>query len=288
MRLLHWWLILPSLLAAGEAPPWTEHPLDSTPAPYGYLQWLPPAAPAPADGRHPLVLFLHGLGELGDSTTQLAKVAGGPFPQIRRGNRIFTEQSAICIAPQGLKADKWWKVDKLVALVEHLTKTLPLDPQRLYVTGLSMGGGATWDLALRLPDRFAAIVPICGASAPGKRPLAPIAGLPVWAHHAAGDQTVKYPVTTRLWIEGLLAAQQSAWQDPADPAQAGTAWLTDRTWNWSVGVPGTGPRRDEVLPDTARLLLTVYPDKSHDSWSRTYDNPAVWRWLFAQRRPTSP
>src|SRR5205085_2048760 len=72
---------------------------------------------------------------------------------------------------------------------EEIVAQYQVDPQRIYLTGLSMGGGGTWALAAAYPERFAAIVPICGAggaAADAKR----LKDLPTWVFHGAKDRTV--------------------------------------------------------------------------------------------------
>lgn len=271
-------------LAAGEA--YTVHPLGETTAPYGYLEHLPADYQAKARARHPLVFFLHGLGELGDSTAHdLPRVAGhGPLKLIAAHDplaAVFEQQSAIVIAPQGLKSDGWWRTEKLVATLWAITARHAIDPDRIYITGLSMGGGGTWALATAMPERIAAIAPVCGAAKPGD--VAKLRGLPIWAHHAIGDPTVRFSEHTQAWFDAILA---DLGQAPAGGVMAGyqhgdqpwTGALLRAGWQWR---PGTVPPEGK---DPPALRLTVYPDASHDCWTRAYENPLLWSWLFAQSR----
>lgn len=273
-------VVLSAALTAAD--PYTKHPLGSTPAPYGYLQHLPPKM---AKGKHyPLVFFLHGLGELGDSSTQLDAVAkNGPFRHLAKNDAIakrIDQEGAILIGPQGIKADKWWQTPKLIQTLDHVCQTLPVDPDRVYVTGLSMGGGGTWALITAKAPMIAAAIPVCPAAKAGK--VDPIKDLPIWAHHAIGDGVVKFPENTQGWFDALLAARGAK---PAGGVLDGYtrndqpqfASLLASGWAWQSGTSPT--------PATAStLMLTVYPDQSHDSWGRAYSNPIVWDWLFAQKR----
>ena len=275
-----------SHLIGGEV--YTSHPLGSTPAPYGYLEYLPPTYKAKGKQKFPLILFLHGLGELGDSNKELDRVSGhGPLKHLKQNDQIaklIIAQSAIVIAPQGLKADGWWRTEKLTATLAEIIKQHPIDPNRIYVTGLSMGGGGTWAVATAVPDLVAAIVPICGAARVGD--YVKLRGMPIWAHHAIGDGVVKFPDNTQTWFEALV---KDAGALPAGGVMTGytqndknwLATLTPKGWAWqeNVTLPTPGPKG--ALPP---LLLSVYPDGSHDSWSRTYENAAVWEWLFRQSR----
>lgn len=275
-----------SRLIGGEV--YTSHAVGSTAAPYGYLQYLPPGYKAKGKQKYPLVLFLHGLGELGDSDKELAKVGNyGPLKHLRQNDaiaKLIVAQSAIVIAPQGLKADGWWRTEKLTATLAEIIKQHPIDSNRIYVTGLSMGGGGTWAVATAVPDQVAAIVPICAAAGAGN--VSKLRGMPIWAHHSIGDGVVKFPDNTRAWFDALLKDGGAA---PASGVMTGytqndknwLATLTTKGWLWQEGAtaPTLGPKG--ALPT---LLLSVYPDVSHDSWSRTYENQAVWEWLFRQSR----
>jgi predicted peptidase len=147
-----------------------------------------------------------------------------------------------------------------------------------------MGGGGTWAMATALPDKIAAIVPICGAAKPGPGDAAKLHGMPVWANHAFSDPTVHFPEHTQAWFDALLTDLGAAPQGGVMTGYQHTdkPWigvLGRKGWQWQEGtVP---PPAKEGAPT---VLLTVYPDGSHDSWTRTYANPAVWSWLFAQSR----
>lgn len=276
-------LILALSLPAAE--PWTAVPMGTTDAPYGYLEHLPPDYRKHPKGRHPLVFFLHGLGELGDSAKDLAKVGKyGPLKLLADGDpvgRTIDQQSAIVIAPQGLKADKWWRTEKLTATLEAILKRHPIDPARIYVTGLSMGGGGTWAVATALPGRIAAIVPICGAARAGDAKK--LRGLPIWAHHAINDPVVKFPDNTQTWFDGILKDVALV---PAGGLLA-TRTATDKPWTGYLTPKGWLGQEGIAPPGPSPLILTLHPDGSHDSWTRTYRNPAVWAWLFAQSlKPT--
>lgn len=131
----------------------------------------------------PLVLFLHGSGERG---TDLQKVkVHGPTRQIVEGQRF----PFILVAPQSPEG-VWWNVPALGALLDEVEQTHRVDPDRIYVTGLSMGGYATWGLAEAYPDRFAAIAPVCGGGTPSLICPAAESGTKMWAFHGALDDVV--------------------------------------------------------------------------------------------------
>jgi predicted peptidase len=127
------------------------------------------------------LLFLHGAGERGDNLDLVKR--HGPPKLIEAGK----EFPFIVVSPQ-CPADKWWEPIELVALLDAIGQKYKVDPDRVYVTGLSMGGFGTWHLAAYAPERLAAIAPICGGGEIywAKR----FAHLPVWAFHGAKDTGV--------------------------------------------------------------------------------------------------
>lgn len=166
--------------------------------------------------KYPLVIFLHGAGERGeDNTKQLVHgIADFAKPENRKARPCFL------IAPQCPEFHRWVEVDwsapahtqpanpsepaaLVLDLLAQLTRDLPIDTKRLYLTGLSMGGYGTWDLIARRPELFAAAVPICGG---GDEATAPrIAKLPIWVFHGAKDGAVK-PERSRNMIAAIEKA----------------------------------------------------------------------------------
>ncbi|MBI1313612.1 prolyl oligopeptidase family serine peptidase [bacterium] len=144
----------------------------------------------------PLLLFLHGAGERGDSLELVKK--HGPPKLIAAGH----EFPFIVASPQCPK-DRWWREYELVALLDDLAAKYNVDEDRVYVTGLSMGGFGTWYLAAYAPERIAAIAPICGG---GDRQRAKyFANVAVWAFHGAKDTGV-LPERSEEMIEALKEA----------------------------------------------------------------------------------
>jgi predicted peptidase len=129
----------------------------------------------------PLMLFLHGAGERGDNL-DLVKVHGPP--KIVETNKDFP---FVLVSPQ-CKPDRWWQPTELTALLDEIVAKYKIDEDRIYVTGLSMGGFGTWALAAYTPHRFAAIVPICGGGEPYRTKV--YSHVPVWAFHGGKDPVV--------------------------------------------------------------------------------------------------
>lgn len=142
---------------------------DTDQAKLGYLLYLPKDYDA-AKQKSPLLLFLHGSGERGSEISLVAK--HGPPKLVAKGQDLpFIVVSPQC--PQGQR----WQPKQLLGLLDDISSRYAVDSDRIYVTGLSMGGFGTWALLGADPERFAAAVPICGFAEPetvergAKRPI---------------------------------------------------------------------------------------------------------------------
>lgn len=179
----------------------------------------------------PLLLFLHGRGARGDDLKMVSN--HGPPKLIREGRQLpFIVVSPLC--PAGIS----WQPVELGMLLDKIEAEYRVDPERIYVTGLSMGGYGTWALAMEYPERFAAIAPICGGG--DARDVARIKDIPIWIFHGARDTSI-----------------------PIERSQA----MVD-----ALETLGAEPR------------FTVYPRAGHDSWTETYDNPALYEWFLEHKR----
>jgi len=147
-----------------------------------YLLYLP-ADYGKDDKKWPLILFLHGAGERG-SNVEVVKNNG--LPNMIANGKSF---DFIIVSPQCPK-DIWWpeQTDVLIALLDEIEAKYRVDTDRVYLTGLSMGGFGTWTLAEQYPQRFAAIAPICGGSE--QYAASRLKKVPVWAFHGAKDNVV--------------------------------------------------------------------------------------------------
>ncbi len=153
-----------------------------------YLIYLPEGY-QDMDEKWPLLLFLHGSGERGTDLDSVA--AWGPPRMIADGHTF----PFIVVSPQ-CPPDQWWSEDVLVAMLDDLVERYQVDEDRIYVTGLSMGGYGTWNLAAAVPDRLAAIVPICGGGSPDL--ASRIKDIPTWAFHGAKDEAVLLSESTKM------------------------------------------------------------------------------------------
>ena len=144
-----------------------------------YLLFLPEGYEQ-GDKKWPLILFLHGAGESGDNLSKV-KLHGPPKIVDTKPEFPF-----IVVSPQS--PGRGWNVDALKGLLDEVMHDYRVDSDRVYLTGLSMGGFGTWSLAAAHPECFAAIAPICGGGNPGD--AAKLKSLPIWVFHGAKDNAV--------------------------------------------------------------------------------------------------
>jgi predicted peptidase len=166
-----------------------------------YLLYLP-ADYGRSDKNWPLIMFLHGKGERGDDLELVKK--HGPPKMIAEGKPF----DFIIVSPQ-CPNDGWWpeQTDVLISLLDEIEAKYHVDTDRVYLTGLSMGGFGTWSLAERRPQRFAAIAPICGGC---EHYVADrLKNVPVWAFHGAKDQVVPVERSKEM-VEAINAAGGNA------------------------------------------------------------------------------
>ena len=152
--------------------------------------------------QYPLVLFFHGAGQRGnDNNKQLECSVKDILAYSKNSNT-----PVIIVAPQCPTGEQWvntpWGADAhtmpekpstsmalTIGLLQKLQETLPVDASRIYVTGLSMGGFGTWDIVQRMPETFAAAMPVCGG---GDAAIAnAIRNVPIWVFHGGSDTVVK-------------------------------------------------------------------------------------------------
>ena len=142
---------------------------------------LPEGYDAEPDRRWPLLVFLHGAGERGDSLALVG--VHGPVKERRAGRDL----PFVIVAPQ-VPEGRRWTVGRVVAATDDALARYRIDPDRVYLTGLSMGGFGTWEAIAEVPERFAAAVAVCGGGLP--LGVGAARDVPVWAVHGAMDRVV--------------------------------------------------------------------------------------------------
>ena len=209
--------------------------------------------------KWPVILFLHGYGERGETGLLQTDVGLGRAIRVSQKPIPF-----IVVMPQCLAQTHWWTEDAMeaqaLAALEQSIKEFNGDRERLYLTGLSMGGFATWDLAAKYPGKFAAFVPVCGAirqsnheyaqysttlgrdpkvSDPYAETARRIGKTPVWIFHGGADDTVDVEESRKM-AEALKAAG-------------------------------------------ANYRYTEYPGVGHNSWDKAYAEPELVPWLLEKK-----
>jgi predicted peptidase len=169
----------------------TAHTFDSKRSRRGilnYLLFLPRGYRAHPERTWPLIMFLHGADERGDDI-ELVKKHG--IPKIAEQQKGFP---FIAVSPQ-CPAKAGWQLylRTLNDLIDYVISKYRADAEQLYLTGISMGGYGTWHLAAKNPDRFAAVVPICGGGYKSygfPEKACRLKDTPIWAFHGALDRIV--------------------------------------------------------------------------------------------------
>lgn len=213
--------------------------------------------------KYPLMLTLHGAGERGnDNTSQLFH----DFNKMWADDSIQTKHPCFVLAPQCPLNNQWVDTDwgkgtydmnsvpisddlqAVVEILDSLGKEFSLDPDRIYVSGISMGGYGTWYMILKFPDRFAAAIPVCGAG--DNKKAASISKVPIWAFHAADDGTV--PVAGSRDMVNALKPVSSVVKYTEYPASMG---IGHGSW-----VPaGKTPELPSWLFNQAKVTVTSAP-----------------------------
>lgn len=165
-----------------------------------YLLFLPPDSGAEA--RWPLILFLHGVGERGNNLDLVTRHG------IPRRLRAEPDPRFLVAAPQCRRGTRWLnEIDALNALLEELVAALPVERDRIYLTGMSMGGYGAWHLATAYPHWFAALAPVCGGGEPDR--ACALRDIPIWAFHGARDEGVP-PSESQAMVEAVRACGGNA------------------------------------------------------------------------------
>lgn len=182
MRLIAFFLLLVSGSLAMAQPREGQYPQKAVAnGGYRFQLFVPQGYQADRDKSWPLIIFLHGSGERGDDIGKV-KVHGPPKVVESRPDFPF-----ITVSPL-LPAEEDWDISKLDAILDHVTRTLRVDRTRIYLTGLSRGGHASWRWAAAEPGRFAAVAPVSGRGDPST--ACKLKATPVWAFHGDRDDIV--------------------------------------------------------------------------------------------------
>jgi len=207
--------------------------------------------------KHPLLIFLHGQSEKGNGTSELDLITKVGIPKyIKNGNTMRFQidgkwQSFVVLMPQLSPSYGSWQLFYTNEMINYAIKNLNVDENRIYLTGLSLGGGGVWSYASSSPAnaaKLAAIVPVCGTCNMSNAGNIVNQQVAVWAFH--GDKDTKVSA--------------------------------DCSKNAINAIKALKPSKD--------ALLTLYNTNSHIIWDQAYDfeykyqKPNVWEWMLKQTR----
>jgi predicted esterase len=228
----------------------------------GFYEYKPVDYNAHHDTKYPLIVFLHGIGERGNGTTDLPRVAANGIPRyIKDGDPMtFTwngkTETFLVLSPQLSNNYGWWQAFYVEEMIKYAKQNLRIDTNRIIVTGLSLGGGGVWTYAASSPEnakKLAAITPVCPTCENYNWCNIANANLPTWAFHAQDDGTT-----------------------PANCTAATVSKINDN------------------CKSAVKAYFTLWPNGQHWIWDRAFDraynyqNPNVYEWWLAQNKSLAP
>lgn len=230
--------------------------------------------------KYPLVLCLHGSGERGDDPSavkmnSLATVWATDSNQNKWPCFVLVPQCPVGKRWVNYRVAESYSVDDIPIsdelltvndMLDSLIAEFSVDTNRLYITGISMGGFGTWDMILRFPDRFAAAVPMSGGGDPSKAEV--IKNIPIWDFHGEKDGAVSVKGSREM-----IAALEKAGR---------TAIYTNCNNGDCTGLPDSVVARK--IKSGATLLYTEYMNGPHQIWDEAYNNPFLLPWVFSQSK----
>jgi predicted peptidase len=209
-----------------------------------YLVWLPEGYGEDRDKRYPLIVFLHGSG---DPAYDSEFVLSFGLPAVLELGEEPEGFDFVVVSPQSFPGSNWWSDGQMEIIDELLQDTLDtylVDPDRVYLTGLSMGGYGSWYLATTYPERYAAMASLSGSAyqnveLPPEEFTCQLADVPVWGIHGEQDAISNYGVV----YQTVLDYEE----------------LCDTTVKW-----------------------TDYPDAGHfETYERAYRDPDLYNWMLS-------
>lgn len=227
----------------------------------GFYEYKPADYSTNTNTKYPLMIFLHGIGERGNGTTELSKVTGIAIPRyIQDGEKMtFTwngkTETFLVLSPQLSTSYGGWQSFYVEEMINYAKQNLRIDTNRIILTGLSLGGGGVWGYAAGTAGnakKLAAISPVCGTCQNVSWSNIAYANLPTWGFHASNDGTVSANCTI-----GAVNAINN-------------------------------------LNGAVKAYSTIWPTGDHWIWDRAFDrgysnqNPNVFEWFLAQNKSLAP
>jgi poly(3-hydroxybutyrate) depolymerase len=223
----------------------------------GFYEYTPTDYSANPNEKYPIIIFLHGIGERGNGTSELPLVAGQGIPRyIAAGHKMRFYwngkwETFLVLSPQLSRNYGDWQNFYVDEMLKYARTNLRIDTNRIYLTGLSLGGGGVWRYAsasLNNAKQFAAIAPVCGTCAVSSSANLANSNVPIWAFHALDDGVVGAGCTTSA-IQGINS-----------------------------------------FNPVVKPLMSLYNNGGHFIWDRSYDtvynwhNPNIYEWMLGQNK----
>jgi len=242
----------------------------------------------PSGAGWPLVVFLHGFGEKGNGNSELGRVTNACLPNLLAGTSLnaLAVNQAIVVSPQVATSSGWSNPTevndggRMENFLAFLTTTYGVDPQRIYVTGWSLGAGGVYDFTRNNPERVAAMAPMSGNGGTS----AVLLDIPLWAFHHRSDPDAG---------QGSHLASINNYVTPSNGG-IGTSPVGEDAFlvyrrstdekNWIIG---PAIQDDPDLSITVRFSsFTGSTGNPHAyAWGQAYRSNVFWTWLLAQRKP---
>lgn len=203
--------------------------------------------------QSPVILFLHGMGERGQDGLRQTRVGLGAIISQRQ-----KEVPAIVVAPQCRRGMRWDDPAMEELVMNSLRETMAEfngDPSRVYLTGISMGGYATFYFAARHPDRFAALVPVSGGVLLPRDAVLDSGSDPEAAHQETAQKISHIPT-----------------------------WIFHGSQDTVVPVSESRKMAQALKSAGGKVRFTEYPDVKHNSWDRAYSEDGLFMWMLSHRR----
>ena len=242
MRVLTFCFVI--FLAGFSSLTYAQQTAKKSPAGTCYMEYLPDGYNTNTN-KYPIVISLHGIGEKGNSLTDVTKVTNVSLAKyVKQG----TKYPFLIISPQLKTTMGRWTGNYVMEVVNYVKTYLRVDPNRIYLTGLSLGGGGVWSVSTSYPDVFAAIVPICsGYNITSAACKLAASNVPVWAFHGDADATVGESVTI-----SMVNAINNCTPKPSPLAK-----------------------------------MTIFPGLGHMIWDRVYKDTEAINWMLGFKKGTT-
>jgi pimeloyl-ACP methyl ester carboxylesterase len=224
--------------------------------PFPYRLFVPD--PYDENKKYPIVLTLHGSGESGTDNERHVNLNG--VATCWAQTAFQNNHPCFIVSPQSTGG---WGFASVMHMMDSLVREFSIDTNRIYITGLSMGGYGTWTYISEYPGYFAAAMPVCGGLSDYASKIPNMEHIPVWNHHGSNDAVVPTAFSRDIFL---------AYENAGLPVA------------YAGGKPDS--IKKNLLKDKIDYIYTEYGGIAHDVWHTVYSDSLVLEWMFAQRKRT--